>query len=119
MKKMIMKLKKLFSGKKQIELFKPEDMKELENRFKNLENEAVLSRLKNIEKAIMLLSTQIHKSNEEGKLIKELLLHLSTNVEELLNTTEAYEFSNQTLEDEEFDEPNYSFIQTQTNSKPN
>lgn len=95
LKKILNKLIGLSKPNK-VELFKLEDLGIVENQLKQLENEAILSRLKNMEKAILSLSKQFHKNNEENKLVKELLLHLSTNVEELLNATTGYE--NQIIE---------------------
>lgn len=85
-----------FREEKKVELFKLEDLGVVEKQLKQFESEAVLSRLKNMEKSILSLSSQFHKNNEENKLIKELLLHLSTNIEELLNVSNGYE--NQMIE---------------------
>lgn len=112
---------------KKVELFKMEDLGVVEKQLKQLENEAILSRLKNMEKSILSLSHQFHKNNEENKLIKELLLHLSTNIEELLNATNGYEnqmieFNTDTngIDENEIVELNKLFgVASSTTGKPN
>lgn len=112
---------------KKVELFKMEDLGLVEKQLKQLENEAILSRLKNMEKSILSLSHQFHKNNEENKLIKELLLHLSTNIEELLNATNGYEnqmieFNTDTngIDENEIVELNKLFgVASSTTGKPN
>jgi len=112
---------------KKVELFKIEDLGVVEKQLKQLENEAILSRLKNMEKSILSLGHQFHKNNEENKLIKELLLHLSTNIEELLNATNGYEnqmieFNTDTngIDENEIVELNKLFgVTSSTTGKPN
>jgi len=59
----------------------------VKDKMHQMENEAVLQRMKFLEKVIQHLTFEMRRNNEENKFLREMVLHMSTNVEELLNAT--------------------------------
>ncbi len=57
----------------------------VQNKMKAMETEAITARIRNLEKLVTSLTQHIIQVNQENVLQRELLLHTSTNVEELLN----------------------------------
>jgi hypothetical protein len=57
----------------------------VQTKMKEMENEALIQRMKFLELAIKHMTFEYKKDREENKLLRELVIVLSTNIEELLN----------------------------------
>lgn len=72
----------------------------VKTKMESMENETVLFRIKALEKIVLRLVNEMHNMNEENKTQRELLLHLSTNTEELLNAISGeYQYVDEESED--------------------